>query len=758
MLVDLRGTAAEAAGERFFEVLHSAPTAGTDAQRALVVDDTDRLEEHHPVFEAIFRSREVDRVICVAVGEPLDRAAGYALRATPVLAGEQAAILWVGDPEGVAWRMESGTAVRPAASVPGDGGPPLQRLLEALLAPEVFDRVVVDAGRIPAGVASPGLRTAAGQIDPETLLAAQRRAVAVVAGGPVDDVTAEHAGPSLEGCELLLGRADRLPRGYSPLRADSELGRLSRHCEDACRDAARQVDQMLGLAGLLAPGRPGRRIHGQLVLAGRAVEQYRDRIADLFDYGDPGGSLDSGRRAELQRQGVNWTPVPAPSQADVFRSLAGAVDRAIGRQPLRTLAGWLRIVSERAVPQGSASYLARLDGLGGPWIAGRLTGPSPFPLPMAPPGVLLAAAGCTLLAGIGGPAAGVTVAVVWLVLFALAAGRQPTSAGEAGARTLIRPALAWHALSVALGASLGAVVAGVVRVPWPLAAVVATAGVAGLLVTLSRWWSGAVRRWRADLALTGAIALAGRQDALLREVAALEWVLADRRHLLADAARAVAGALSTVADAMDGYLESASPSLGAAHPGVVPERDTMDELQAVVDADVGDAVREVLRPCWQLIRAGTPDQVRAGLANDIRGLLDEYGRHLERHNIHERPRFAARRDGALPAVDQLWGPPGRLAEVVAASRDGLLVQLCAAPDLALLHPTGKWTRTIRFAPRSAHEAVVEGAFIADVDEDLDDLVWTSVGHLAGVVRLVPLRPGAVELTWPKEGGDEYPRG
>ena len=97
-----------------------------------------------------------------------------------------------------------------------------------------------------------------------------------------------------------------------------------------------------------------------------------------------------------------------------------------------------------------------------------------------------------------------------------------------------------------------------------------------------------------------------------------------------------------------------------------------------------------------------------------------------------------------------------MTEVVSTPRDGLLVQMCGAPDLAMLHPTGKWTRTVRFAPRSAQEVVVDGDLTTGPDDDLSDLIWTSAGHLAGVVRLVPLRPGAVELAWPKEDSDEYP--
>jgi hypothetical protein len=178
----------------------------------------------------------------------------------------------------------------------------------------------------------------------------------------------------------------------------------------------------------------------------------------------------------------------------------------------------------------------------------------------------------------------------------------------------------------------------------------------------------------------------------------------------------------------------------------------MGDLQLILNADVTDAVGEVLRPCWQLLRTGALDQLRTGLAEDTLSLLEEHRRHLEQHNVHERPRFAVRRpEGSLPKVNQIWGPPGWLTEVVATPRDGLLVQLCAAPDLALLHPTARLTRAVRFAPRSAQDVVIDGG-----GADLGDVIWTSAGHLAGVVRLVPLRPHAVNLVWPKEDGDEYP--
>ena len=757
VLVDLRDTEPVAARQRFFEVLRAAPYGGDEERRALIIDDAARLEQHHPVFEAIFRSREVDTLICLAVGEPDDRAEGHALKASPVLSGDRAAILWVGDETGVAWRMDTSTAVRPVAAVQNDGVPALRRLINALCTREVFDQVLRHLRLVPDGVASPGVRIVAGQIELTTLLVAQRRAVATVAGRMVDDATTERAGPSLDGGEVLLGRIDLLPSEYSPLRGDSDLGQLSQQCETLCRESAQLAGRMEGLSGLLGPDRPGRHIYAKLREAGRAAERYYEAVADLFDYGDAGGGLDAGRRDELERQGISWSRFPGLDPADVVRRLSEAVDTGIGRHSVRMLIGWLRIVSDRATPQGSAAYLDRLDQLGGRPAIGRLTTPPPFVLADAPPATLAAVFGCCLLASLApaplGWLTGVSVAVIWLLVALLALVRQPVPDGERGLRALGRPMPLWHPLVAATGVGAGQLVSRIVMVPTPLAVVAAVLSGISLLVVLSVWWTGAVRRWRRGLALADMITFASRQDALLREVAVLEWVLADQRRYLANVSRALAGALSEIAEAMDGYLDDASSDdKVTGYLGVSVDQDTMGDLQVILNADVADAVWEVLAPCWQMLRTGALEQARVGVADDIRHLLSEHWRHLELHNVHERPRFARPQpDGALPKVPQIWGALGWLNEVVSTPRHGLLAQMCTAPDLALLQPTARQARVVRFAPRSAQDVVVEGG----IGAELDDLVWTSTGHLAGVVRLVPLRPGAVDLVWPEEGDNEY---
>jgi len=762
-LLSLRAAPTELARERFEAALAAASRAGDDACRLLLIDDAARLGEHHDLFETILASRRVDSMICLAIGPPVDRPQGQALRATPVLTVESVALLWVGDESGVAWRMDTRGAVRPPEAVQTDGSQPLSRLVAALLTAEVFDHVVAAVAQLPNRAANPGLRTAAGQLDLATLLAGHAQAIAMVTGRDADEPTIERGGPSLENCELLVGGDTVLPGYAGPLRPDSPLVRLRAESERSCREADRLVRQMAGLSGLVRPARSGPGVLAAVSTAGRRLGEYHDALTDVLELGDSAGTVDSSRRIELERQGVCWDPVPGLNRLTIVARLQSAVDGAIGRYPLRTLASWLLLVSDRAMPQGSAAHLDRLDRLNPMATAPRLSSPPPLPLAAVPAPALAAVATGCLLAGVvpgwWGAVAGGVFAVLWLVMVTVAYRREAAQRGERSARAVLRSGLLAHAGAALAGLAAGRAVA-VALAPTPLLSTVpvrvATAAAAAALLgfALSRWWSAAVHQWRTQLRLDRAVRVIAAQDAILREAALREWVLAGQRSFLSDAARAMAGAVREVAESLDGWRERhASDADAAAAPVATLDRDAVGDLQSLLAEDVADAARATLAPCWEVLRSGALDRVRLGVAEDAEALMDQHRQHLARQNIDQRPPFARRGDDARsPRLAQAWGPPGHLAEVVGAASDGLLVQLCAAEDLQLLEP-GRWgTQAVRFAPRSTQDLVLDHG---PRDARLDDVVWTGSGHLAGVIRLVALRAGAVELIWPEEAPDAH---
>ncbi|HZN19311.1 MAG TPA: hypothetical protein VFB84_14210 [Micromonosporaceae bacterium] len=773
-LVDLRGASAEAAMDRVGAAVQALGHAGDGSRRLLLLDDTTLLKAHHDVLGAVLAPHGVGSMVWLAVGTPAGLEWRQAVQAMPLLGVGPAAVLWVGDEWGVAWGMGAHDGVRPPDAVPAGGASTLARLVAVLLVPEVFDQVVAGAADLPNRVASPGLRVVASQPDLPVLLAGHDQAVAVVAGRDAGGPTVERGGPSLGSCELLVG-GDRTPPGYGgPLRADSPLGRLHAQATHCCREADRLVRRMAGLVGLWRPTRSGRAVRAAVTMAGQSLGAYQDALVDALELGDGPGGLDRSRRDELERMGVSWQPVPGLDRASVITRLQTAVEGAVGSYPLRALATWLQLVSDRATPQGSAAHLRRLDRLDPTVFIGTLSSPPPFPLPAAPPATLAAlAVGCLLASaapGVRGIATGGALAALWLLTVAVAyhraaahgggqswpaahgggrswpaghGGDQSWRAGQRGDRSwraVLRPGLLAHLGTALVGLVAGQAIGATLPAAVPVHATVAGVAAALLAYALSGWWSGAVRQWRGQLELDRAARRATAQDAILREAALREWVLADQRSFLASAARVMAGALRNAADGMHGYRQQGASSWEPAGVRPPPDRGPLGGLQALLDEDVADAARAALAPCWGLLRSGALDRVGAGVAEAAQRLMELHRQHLAQEGIDQPPPFARQRSGRrVPGSAGAWGPPGDLAEVVGARYDGPLVQLCTTGDLQLLEPPGR-VPVVRFAPRSTRDLVL-GHPQPGVEPP--DVVWTGSGRLAGVIRLVALRAEAV---------------
>jgi hypothetical protein len=156
-------------------------------------------------------------------------------------------------------------------------------------------------------------------------------------------------------------------------------------------------------------------------------------------------------------------------------------------------------------------------------------------------------------------------------------------------------------------------------------------------------------------------------------------------------------------------------------------------------------VGEALRPCWDRLHAGVVDDLPTGLRERLTGLLADYATHVEAYGIAEP--VGERTESRAALVAALWQESvatGALPRDLPADRR--MLQLCGPADLPLLDPTVERFRLVRFAPRAA-----QGAF--GTDRGAAALTWTASGHLAGVLRLVPLRAGAVEQNWTTSVGD-----
>jgi hypothetical protein len=768
-VADLRGLSHDAAEHRIEQVLPDRSTFGR--VRLVVLDDAVALVDRFALFARLQATRQVSGLICVAVGPAVSRQAGVALRASGVLDNDDSATIWVGDAHGVVWGTERTGAPGRAGveSDPADAG--LDQLVTCLsMTDGVFDEVLAKVGQVPGRTASPGLRVTTGRLAGTDLRQARASATRLLIGRPPERMI-EHL-PGVDESELAPLLGDGGSAGVpAPIIQGGPLDQLRQEADDAVRTAARRLRGLRGLKGLLFGSGRGSAAWPWLDYTIQRVERYHHAVVGAFERGDTGGRMDVRQRAELEQLGLRIGTPRGLERGTVLGRLHTMVDTALRGYPLNTVVDWLRVLSDRAAPTGSGDSRSRLDHLRSRMLGAAVATPPPFPLTIADPKVLTAVALCCLLAAAGsgwGLVSGVTSAVAWTLAAWFASARVPTRAGIRGAATALRPALLLHPAAAGAGVAGGRFVAGLLDLP-PVAGFAALAvAAAGLGVTLHLWWDAAAAAWTSRLSTAGTSEGIAGYERLLTEVAVREWVLADIRTYLADAARVVAGGLADTIEVLEEQAVQATPGAGlGARTGdgspAAPARttsgmtsgmtmDSADALETLLTEDLGDAVRAVLLICWERLRAGGLGQAGDGLADEMRAVLTAYEQHLARHNVFEPPPFAAADRGGERKLDVMLGPPGQLVDLLGAEPGDAFVQLCAADDLGMLDASPQTARMVRFAPQFVREPVIAAA--NGSAGRLGDVHWTTSGHAAGVLRLMPMRSGVVVREWPSNELEE----
>ncbi|MEU4223769.1 hypothetical protein AB0F17_05700 [Nonomuraea sp. NPDC026600] len=252
------------------------------------------------------------------------------------------------------------------------------------------------------------------------------------------------------------------------------------------------------------------------------------------------------------------------------------------------------------------------------------------------------------------------------------------------------------------------------------------------------FWRRSLGRWREQLALGEARTALEDLRAVLGRVAASEWALGRARTHASDSARTLAAELSEIAAQVANTLEEWSTrqaGQAAAAPALEEEvmarlRDRGGQLREIIVGDLVDAVAGWLEPGWISLEQGAYRDVRAGLDRRVGETLRQYRHHLVHRGVQERPDFATGDAGRQDLIDAVWRQSQQVDRALRAEPGGAMLQLCGDRDLALLL---RQAHAVRFAPRA-----VRG------QDGLSGVVWTRSGQYAGTLRLVPLRPGAVD--------------
>ncbi|MFB7598407.1 hypothetical protein [Streptomyces sp. NPDC056160] len=175
------------------------------------------------------------------------------------------------------------------------------------------------------------------------------------------------------------------------------------------------------------------------------------------------------------------------------------------------------------------------------------------------------------------------------------------------------------------------------------------------------------------------------------------------------------------------------------------------ELVATLAGDLTDAAQLALVPYWRAERGQAGTSAVRRTEERVRELLSTARHHLRRNGVLSAPPFAAARRVRAGSASLLGTDPYRPARLVGAEADRqAVVQLSSPEQGALLSRDPADARWIRFAPGAVRDEV-EKAWRAEGAPQPEDVLWTSSGRYAGLVRLTPLRSGVVDTVRSRHG-------
>ncbi|MEU9987356.1 hypothetical protein AB0E10_11190 [Streptomyces sp. NPDC048045] len=183
------------------------------------------------------------------------------------------------------------------------------------------------------------------------------------------------------------------------------------------------------------------------------------------------------------------------------------------------------------------------------------------------------------------------------------------------------------------------------------------------------------------------------------------------------------------------------------------------ELVATLAADLTDAALEAMKPYWGAVERGQAGTLAIRRTEErVHELLSTARRHLEHNGVLAPPPFAAARRVRATSANLLGTDPYGPAELVGAEADRQsVVQLSSPEQGALLSRDPAAAVWIRFAPTAVRDEV-EKAWRSNGSVQPEEVLWTSSGRYAGLVRLTPLRMGVVDTIRPRYGsGPDEPR-
>lgn len=728
-----------------------------DLSRIVIIVSLSRLGDAADVIERVMLAPSVEKTICVVRGRPRIRGeAGPQLQLPETLRSSACVVLWVGDPQGVVWAVGVAKAKRLTvfeSDPEGEGA--FAALLECLHLPEVYDEVF-ERGQTANAVFSPALRIVVpGLSDPELLAGAEVAALETLTEAP-EEIGEFELPEGLRHHPELLGKAKPPAELFAQ---DTGLGRTRALAEHA-RERALDVTRVLRTR---ATREQVAETQSVVAAVGDAISDLRDGLRELFSSVEATNGLDTNERRLLKRAGVldsvlnGYTgQVSSSEREEEAREFALAEIRDY--RSLAQVAALLRGLAARATPRSSEDTVALIEKACPVAVIERLRARSRLELLGATPGALLAIAGL-VAAATWWP--GAWRLIPFILLLGLAAFFSWVVADRwlgfqallDNVDAIVRRVALWERS----GAAIAGLTAGLIVQFEAGSLALEIIGIIGFVALLPAY---AVFTWRASIAdwvLRSGLPSAGeaieRLTDAAREVAINDWLIANERAHFARTATRLAEAVNAMRQTLLEAAKQVRMAQKTQLPGLLCNPAIRADLSAegigelykharvieeIVLSDHLDALTRSIEAEWPLLtaRAGekAPEQINGRLQTWITG----YRRVLAERGLFGSDASHGREDGSLSADGQarrrellreLW--QGLDLDIMLADTSEL-VQYCTAEDLILLNQERN-PELVRFVPSGR------------ATNGQERLVFTSSMLMAGVLRLVELRPGSVSF-------------
>ncbi|MET9892844.1 hypothetical protein ABZZ47_22040 [Streptomyces sp. NPDC006465] len=790
--IDLRHELAEvmdpvSLDERFREAMRDAHVRSADVSRVLVIDTVGSLLEHHAAYERLCSNALVSTLLCLAVG-PLPGPDGRVLDLPSQLRPPMAATLWVGDVRGIGWRPGQGRSLSLTdADIAADDITGLEPLIDLLKVAEVFDETVSTLGELPSAVASPALRLLVHEVPEEDLMRTELQAMNECVSLPDDLRTGSAPGGVLD---VLAGYTSPDELALEDCLPENSLLRQAHwRCMERLGEANDRLNRLAGWRGLVAPAAPLAALGESVRGVGHALADYRDAIEQTFEWADGRAGLDADGRDHLTHMGIQLPHVPGTRPEEVGAELRERVSvRLQRRRPLPEIVSWLRDFAERSVPAGSAAQLDRLRLICPDTLLDTLVDPPPPSLD----GRLVRAGTWSAVAALTAAASPLGIWGALLTLVLLAAGAIRTAGSPAEVPRVTVGAL----LGIWLTGSAAGLALHAVGIPvWAGVPLLALAFLAAALA-VGALWATALSRWRVDSGLAEAAEAGERLGEVLDRGVLRHWLLADARAGASDQAKALAHLVQAVCTTLmefagqlgrrarptwDGPPRNSRTGPAGGRGGRTQAVEYVGQaglaLQTTLAGDMADLVAEVLAPYWEVVLRDPSSAAGLPVVARTDELMRVFQQHLAQVGTTPTPPFASASSGRPDPATLVGVDLRRIVDVLRPDGRDDALQLCSPDQLRMLDRAPASARGFGFVPHAMQgafwKAVADASgsgrapgdrprpegtppgdgWAADRSPDqaaLPEIVWTTSGRFAGLLRLVPLSIGAVRTVWPEE--------